>query len=203
MQRFRVCALLCVIAAMIAGPVRAQAPVSADELVQKLQNRTPATRSFDPAKAEARERKRVVIEETRRKAETGTLTPEDRGALSRAIRVEAAGTVDLEIFFDFDSAVITPASVPQLTALGQALTADALASQSFLIGGHTDGKGEADYNVALSQRRAAAVKAFLAERFKIAPPRLISVGFGEEQLKNTADPLAGENRRVQIVNVTQ
>jgi outer membrane protein OmpA-like peptidoglycan-associated protein len=46
------------------------------------------------------------------------------------------------------------------------------------------------------------VKAFLAERFKIAAPRLISVGFGEEQLKNTTDPLAGENRRVQIVNVT-
>jgi hypothetical protein len=29
---------------------------------------------------------------------------------------------------------------------------------------------------------------------------LVAVGHGKKQLKNTTDPLAGENRRVQIVN---
>jgi len=30
---------------------------------------------------------------------------------------------------------------------------------------------------------------------------LIAAGYGKGQLKNTADPFAGENRRVQVVNL--
>jgi hypothetical protein len=29
----------------------------------------------------------------------------------------------------------------------------------------------------------------------------MTVGYGKEQLKNTADPLAADNRRVQVVNM--
>ena len=71
---------------------------------------------------------------------------------------------------------------------------------TFLIAGHTDAKGSDEYNLALSQRRAASVKAFLIETFKVDEGRLSVIGFGEEQLKNKDDPLADENRRVQIVN---
>ena len=52
----------------------------------------------------------------------------------------------------------------------------------------------------LSQRRAASVKAFLVETYHVDGRRLSVIGFGEEQLKNKEDPLADENRRVQIVN---
>jgi flagellar motor protein MotB len=31
----------------------------------------------------------------------------------------------------------------------------------------------------------------------------LAIGFGRSQLKNTTDPLAAENRRVQIVNIEQ
>jgi hypothetical protein len=44
------------------------------------------------------------------------------------------------------------------------------------------------------------VKAFLVETYKVDEGRLSVIGFGEEQLKNKEDPLADENRRVQIVN---
>ena len=45
------------------------------------------------------------------------------------------------------------------------------------------------------------MKAFLVETYKVDEGRRLSViGFGEEQLKNKEDPLADENRRVQIVN---
>ena len=44
------------------------------------------------------------------------------------------------------------------------------------------------------------MKAFLVETYKVDEGRLSVIGFGEEQLKNKEDPLADENRRVQIVN---
>ncbi len=37
--------------------------------------------------------------------------------------------------------------------------------------------------------------------FHLDPDSLVTIGFGEEQLKNPQDPFADENRRVQIVNV--
>jgi hypothetical protein len=45
------------------------------------------------------------------------------------------------------------------------------------------------------------VREFLIKKFEIAPDQLVAVGFGEEQLKNADDPDAGENRRVQVVNM--
>lgn len=71
----------------------------------------------------------------------------------------------------------------------------------FLVGGHTDAKGDNDYNQKLSERRAASVKRFLKQKFDISDDTLVAVGYGEEQLKNASDPEASENRRVQIVNL--
>jgi len=45
------------------------------------------------------------------------------------------------------------------------------------------------------------VREFLIKKFDIGPDQLVAVGFGEEQLKNANDPDAGENRRVQVVNM--
>ena len=44
------------------------------------------------------------------------------------------------------------------------------------------------------------MKLFLVETYRVDDSRLAVIGFGEEQLKNKDDPLADENRRVQIVN---
>jgi len=46
------------------------------------------------------------------------------------------------------------------------------------IEGHTDSRGGEDYNLRLSQDRAASVRAYLIDR-GVAPKRLHSVGFGE------------------------
>jgi outer membrane protein OmpA-like peptidoglycan-associated protein len=75
-----------------------------------------------------------------------------------------------------------------------------LGNVSFLIAGHTDAKGSNSYNLALSERRAESVKAFLVETYGVDGARLAVIGFGEEQLKNPDDPFADENRLVQIVN---
>jgi outer membrane protein OmpA-like peptidoglycan-associated protein len=62
-------------------------------------------------------------------------------------------TVDLQIFFDFDSAELTPKAVPQLINLGNALTAPELKDSLFVINGHTDATGTDFYNQKLSERR--------------------------------------------------
>lgn len=109
--------------------------------------------------------------------------------------------IDLEVYFDYDSSTITPRAESDLMTLGRALTNPEVKGSVFLVGGHTDAKGEEDYNQKLSERRAAAVKRFLKQKFDIPDDTLVAVGYGEEQLKNTSDPLASENRRVQIVNL--
>jgi outer membrane protein OmpA-like peptidoglycan-associated protein len=110
--------------------------------------------------------------------------------------------IDLDILFDYDSAELTPKAAPALAALGTALSRQDLKGSVFLINGHTDAAGRADYNQALSQGRANAVRRMLIEQHKLTPDTLIATGFGAEQLKNTTNPLSAENRRVQIVNTT-
>jgi outer membrane protein OmpA-like peptidoglycan-associated protein len=108
--------------------------------------------------------------------------------------------VDIEVYFDFNSSEISPRAVATLTVLGKALADPRLAGGTFLIAGHTDSKGRPDYNLQLSERRAAAVRKFLIERFGIKQERLVSRGYGESRLKNPKQPHALANRRVQIIN---
>ena len=78
-----------------------------------------------------------------------------------------------------------------------------LAGSTFLVAGHTDAKGSSEYNLSLSERRAQAIRQFLATGFEVSSSKLIAIGYGMEELKNRRDPYAGENRRVQIVNLTR
>jgi len=109
--------------------------------------------------------------------------------------------LDIEIQFDFNSDTVRTASIPDLNALGTALIDPSLSGSRIILNGHTDAKGANDYNLDLSERRAAAVREYLISHFPIDDNRLIAIGFGEERLKNTYDPEAADNRRVEIVNM--
>jgi len=110
-------------------------------------------------------------------------------------------SVDLDIRFAFDSDSLLPEARAQLDALGGALSSGVLAQYRFKIVGHTDAVGEEDYNLALSDRRARSVKSYLTGNYGIASGRLVEVGRGEQELKNRDDPLAPENRRVEVINI--
>jgi flagellar motor protein MotB len=47
------------------------------------------------------------------------------------------------------------------------------------------------------------VKQFLSEKFGIEASNLVTVGYGQTQLKDPANPFAAENRRVQVTNATE
>jgi outer membrane protein OmpA-like peptidoglycan-associated protein len=108
-------------------------------------------------------------------------------------------SLSLSIAFDFDSARIRPQSLVVLGNLAAALASPALLASPFVIEGHTDAKGAADYNRKLSAQRAQAVKDLLVAK-GIDAARLVSVGKGSSELANASAPLAAENRRVKIVN---
>jgi outer membrane protein OmpA-like peptidoglycan-associated protein len=175
----------------------AQDVKSADVIVKGL---APVkTRGFDP-QAPEREAKQKELNAKLREFKTRQITVEARDEVAKLVEESKAPNVDVQILFAFDSAEILPEARPSLDELGKALSDPKLADGSFLIAGHTDAKGSDAYNLALSQRRAESVKAFLVTTYHVNPDHLSVIGFGEEQLKNKDDPLADENRRVQIVN---
>ena len=111
-------------------------------------------------------------------------------------------TVNLYINFQFDSAQLTNDGQISLETLGKALNDPRLQKYSFLIAGHTDAKGPAEYNQVLSEKRADAVKGYLVDRLHIEEARLASKGFGSRELLDRSQPEDGVNRRVQVTNVS-
>lgn len=136
-----------------------------------------------------------------RTIKTRQLTLDERQKVSEIAK--AKPSIDLEVYFAYNSSAIAAKAEPDLNTLGKALTNPDLKGSVFLIAGHTDAKGGDQYNQALSERRAAAVKQFLKDKFNLADESLVTAGYGKEQLKNTGSPFAAENRRVQIVNLEQ
>lgn len=105
----------------------------------------------------------------------------------------------MNIKFAYNSAILTPDAQHQLSTVGEALASDELADLRFVVEGHTDSKGSARYNQVLSERRAAAVKQFLAKNYQIGESRIIAVGKGESAPLAPEDPASSANRRVRIV----
>ena len=116
-------------------------------------------------------------------------------------QVKEVNFVDLDILFEFDSAVLTPDARQQLDKLGAALASEKLVASDFLVEGHTDASGAAEYNQRLSEARAQSVQAYLSGTRGIDGGRLVVVGKGESDLVYPADPESSVNRRVEIVNL--
>ncbi len=128
---------------------------------------------------------------------------EERKKLDEIVAKQDLPRIDIEINFEFNSAEISAGSKGDVDELGKALTNAALASSRIVLNGHTDGVGGDAFNQELSERRATAVREYLIKEFNIEASRLVAIGYGEERLKNTGDPEASENRRVEVINLTQ
>ena len=107
--------------------------------------------------------------------------------------------VDMDIPFEFGSAVLGDSASQQLSVLAGALHDGALSHKQILIVGHTDQVGDEKSNQALSTLRASAVFNYLTNEAGVNPERLYVQGMGANKLKNVIDPYASENRRVEIV----
>lgn len=188
--------VLAVLAALAAGPVGAQ-ELTADQLIETL---TAKTRSFDPGRA-ARKRKFRSFLGGLKGRKTRQITVQERAEVAKFVTQNKLPSIDLEIFFEYNSADITPTALPKLKILGQALSDKRLSSKTFLIAGHTDARGTDEYNKSLSEKRAEAVRQYLTTNYKINIGQLVAIGYGEEKLKSATAPESAENRRVQVATL--
>ncbi len=169
-----------------------------DDLIKSLSR--VKTRSVTAAPSKDQKQFQGLVD-TLRKVSTRQITVEQRKQVADYVKEKDLPAVDMEIYFDFNSARINQRSLPKLEELAAALSDQKLDGETFMIAGHTDAVGSDGYNQTLSERRAESVRQYLVGEHNLNISKLIAIGYGEEQLKLPDTPNAGENRRVQIVNM--
>lgn len=101
------------------------------------------------------------------------------------------------VYFDFDSYVIKPEFQSVIEAHAKYLTANK--SRKMAIEGHTDERGGREYNLALGQKRAEAVRRALG-LLGVADAQVEAVSFGKEKpaVPGLGEAAMAKNRRAEI-----
>lgn len=125
----------------------------------------------------------------------------DRAERDRRER-EAAASVAREalteiVFFEYDSDEITPTAEDKLNT--KALVLRSNPNVRLRIEGHCDQRGSTEYNLALGQRRAEAVRAYLVN-LGIDGNRLSTISYGKERplVEGEGEDSFARNRRAEF-----
>jgi len=107
---------------------------------------------------------------------------------------------NVSVFFEFDSATLTPDAREKLSAVGNVLAR--YPDLKVRIEGNCDERGTEQYNLALGQRRADATKRYLTE-LGAKPTQLTAISFGSEKPKATGhdEEAWQQNRRADLAAV--
>lgn len=122
------------------------------------------------------------------------VTPVDLGTGSNSVIAPSESRV---VYFDYDSYVIKPEFQSVIAAHAHFVKAQS--SRKVAIEGHTDETGGREYNLALGQKRADAVRDALAI-LGVPQSQMESVSFGKEKPAVTGSDEAAlsKNRRAEI-----
>lgn len=147
---------------------------------------------------------------------------EDKGALSSAsqsggadasrVGQSSVGSIDLSqsaadkagpvgvarvIYFDFDSYIVKPEF--QSTLEAHARFIKAAPARKVMLEGHTDERGGREYNLALGQKRAEAVRRSLG-LLGVTESQVEAVSFGKEKpaVQGQTEQAFAQNRRVEL-----
>jgi peptidoglycan-associated lipoprotein len=101
------------------------------------------------------------------------------------------------VYFDYDSYVIKPEFASALEGHAKFLKADA--KRRVILEGHTDERGGREYNLALGQKRAEAVRRALS-LLGVSEAQQEAVSFGKEKpaAQGGDDAAWAKNRRVEL-----
>jgi outer membrane protein OmpA-like peptidoglycan-associated protein len=177
-------------------PAAAQQEISDEEIVRSLTAERPGQMSA--IEIDGQKSAEALLNDL---SNLTAIDPAIIGRIRKRISLHYVPTVDLAVYFEYDSAEITDRARRTLNFLGLALRRPILEGSTIVLAGHTDATGSFEYNRDLSQRRAASVKAYLVSQFQIPPSLLINAGVGELFLKDKQNPASAINRRVQIINL--
>jgi len=101
------------------------------------------------------------------------------------------------IYFDFDSFVVKPEF--QNTLEGHAQYLKSHTARKVMLEGHTDERGGREYNLALGQKRAEAVRRSLS-LLGVPDAQMEAVSFGKEKpaVQGHTEDAFAQNRRVEL-----
>jgi len=156
-----------------------------------------------PAPANAASADRAALDAADR--ENAKLHADDNGAAresaDRSAKTLATdkGAITAPVYFQFDRSEITDEGIALLDQKVDALQRNA--SVHLRIEGNADDSGSDEYNMALSQRRAAIVNRYFTDR-GIDPSRIKLVSYGEERPACTTtreEDCRSKNRRDEFI----
>ncbi len=161
----------------------------------------PVTQASGPnadslARAQADAARRAAEDAARRRA-ADSAAAAAAAARNRSNAGALAATLTAMVHFDYDQADLRPGDRAILDAKVPILQANS--GVMIRIAGHTDERGSDEYNLALGQRRAAAVKAYLVQH-GIADARIATASYGEEHpiAQGNDESAWSQNRRAEF-----
>ena len=115
-----------------------------------------------------------------------------------ASQLDAASQLARVVYFDFDSYVLKDEFRPTVAGYARVLTADA--QRRLMIEGHTDERGGSEYNLALGQKRAEAVRRAL-ELLGVRENQIEAVSYGKERpaAAGSNEEAWAKNRRAELI----
>lgn len=101
------------------------------------------------------------------------------------------------VYFDFDSYVVKAEAQPQIEAHARFLKASS--ARKVQIEGHTDERGGREYNLALGQKRAEAVRRSLT-LLGVSDAQIEAVSYGKEKpaAEGHSEDAYAQNRRAEL-----
>ena len=107
---------------------------------------------------------------------------------------ESGQPISRTFYFEYDKAILNPSDLATLEVHAQILVRNS--DRSVVVQGHCDERGTREYNLALGERRAAAISSFLRSA-GVGSRQIEVVSFGEERPQNPAHNSGAwaENRR--------
>jgi len=154
-----------------------------------------------------KEQEGAAVEDRKPSVEAPAAKPADSGVSSQPLGTSTVAVNPLKdpgnilskrsIYFDFDSNLVKDEYKPIVTAHARYLAQNR--SAQMRIEGNADERGSREYNLALGQRRADAVKQMM-QLLGAQASQIESVSFGEEKPRATGHDEASwaENRRADI-----
>ncbi len=122
----------------------------------------------------------------------------DGGAIGAALETVGAAALD-DLVFASGAAALTEGDYASLAAVAAWLAANPDATVAVV--GHTDASGSLAANIALSERRAEAVRQVLTDQFGVDGTRMAAegVGFLAPRATNQTEDGRQKNRRVEVI----
>ncbi len=144
-----------------------------------------------------RERADSVAREERIRRERDRARADSLATVERE-RARVREALSEMVFFEYDSFDLTQDAQDRLRAKAEILRANP--GVTLRVEGHADQRGSTEYNLALGQRRAEAVRVFL-EGYGIEGDRLATLSYGKERplAEGEAEDTFARNRRAEFV----